>query len=78
MRSVEEVVLKVINYPLDTEVDDSFGIENCEDWDSMAQIQLVVEVEDEFGVEINTDEAMNMDTIGGIKSILREKGITVD
>ena len=75
MSSVEEVVLKFLNLPADTKIDDNFGVENCSQWDSLAQIGLVVELESRFNTSFTTDEAMNMDTIGGIKAVLRGKGI---
>lgn len=78
MKSVEEVVSKFLNLPPDTQIDDNFGVENCSKWDSIAQIGIVVELESAFNTSFTTDEAMNMDTIGGIKAVLRAKGILRD
>lgn len=75
MKSVEEIVLNFLNLPSNTPVDDDFGVENCTAWDSLAQVGLVVELEGVFNTSFDTDEVMNMDTIGGIKKVLKAKGV---
>jgi len=75
MKNVEEVVLRILNLPADKIIDDSFGIESCEKWDSLAQIGMVVEMENVYNTSFTIDEAMNMDTVGGIKKVLKAKGI---
>jgi len=75
MKSVEEVVIGFLKLPTDTKIDDNFGVENCSKWDSLAQIGMVVEMESAFNTSFTTDEAMNMDTVGGIKAVLKEKCI---
>jgi acyl carrier protein len=75
MKSVEEIVISFLNLPADTHIDDNFGVENCSKWDSLAQIGMVVELESAFNTSFTTDEAMNMDTVGGIKAVLKAKGV---
>ena len=44
-------------------VDSNFSTAACEDWDSVAMVQVVLAVESEFGVRFSTDE------VAGIKSV---------
>jgi acyl carrier protein len=75
MKTVEEVVLEVLNLPLDTPTDDDFGVDTCEQWNSLAQIGIVVSMGNNFDTSFTLDEGMNMDTIGGIKNVLKKKGL---
>ena len=40
-------------------------------WDSLAQINLIVSLEDEFGIEFTTQEHMAMKSVGDLVDILR-------
>jgi acyl carrier protein len=75
MKTVIDTVLGILNLPADTMVDDNFSVETCERWDSMAQISIVVALGNLFNTSFEMDEAMNMDSIGGIKKVLTEKGL---
>ncbi len=45
-------VLNAISYVLDTEVDESSNRESVSNWDSLAHVQIIIEIEERFGVEI--------------------------
>lgn len=75
MKTVEEIVLEVLNMPLDTPVDDSFGVDTCDQWNSLAQIGIVVNMGNNYDTAFTLDEGMNMDSIGGIKNVLKKKGL---
>ena len=50
-------VLKVENVSLDTHRDETM------EWDSLAHIRIVAEVEEEFKISIPIDEIVNIETV---------------
>jgi acyl carrier protein len=56
-------------------LNDSSSPNTIPQWDSLAAMHLVAEVEDVFNVELSTRDIMKMQSIGIVKSVLIEKGI---
>jgi acyl carrier protein len=56
-------------------LNDSSSPNTVPQWDSLAAMHLVAEVEDVFNVELSTRDIMKMQSIGIVKSVLIEKGI---
>ena len=54
-------------------VDESCSQETCEKWDSLGQLNLVVELESEFGVSIEPEEIGEMRSFHDVIRILKEK-----
>lgn len=55
-------------------VSNSTSPENLEDWDSYAHIELILEIESEFGITISTAEAVELNSFEKISTYLTEKG----
>ena len=49
------------------------SVENVQDWDSVNHMHLVVALEEEFGIEFNDDEAVEVISFELIRSYLKEK-----
>lgn len=73
---MEEKVLEILKnlFELDT-VDETCSQETCEKWDSMGQLNLVVELESEFDVTLEPEEIGEMKCFNDIIRILKSKGI---
>lgn len=71
---MEEKVLEILKdlFELDT-VDKSCSQENCEKWDSMGQLNLVVELESEFDVTLEPEEIAEMTSFEKIIKVLKTK-----
>jgi Acyl carrier protein len=54
-------------------VDENCSQETCEKWDSLGQLNLVVELESEFGVSIEPEEIGEMRSFHDVIRILKEK-----
>ena len=54
------------------------GPGNHPKWDSFAHIQLIVVVEETYGVEMSTDEIVNLLNVSDIAKLLQEKGVKID
>ena len=73
---MEEKVLEVLKntFELDS-VDKTCSQSSCKKWDSMGQLNLVVELETEFDVSLEPEEIGEMKCFDDIVRILKEKGI---
>lgn len=73
---MEERILEVLKNTFELEtVDKTCSQENCEKWDSMGQLNLVVELETEFDVSLEPEEIGEMKCFDDIVSILKAKGV---
>ena len=73
---MEEKVLEILKdlLELDT-VDETCSQMTCEKWDSMGQLNLVVELESEFDVTLEPEEIGEMKSFNDIIRILKSKGV---
>ena len=74
--TLEERVLDVLKntFELDT-VDNNCSQKSCEKWDSMGQLNLVVELETEFDVSLEPEEIGEMVAFEDVVRILKGKGV---
>ena len=71
---MEEKVLEILKnlFELDN-VDETCSQTTCEKWDSMGQLNLVVELESEFDVTLEPEEIGEMKSYSDIIRILKSK-----
>jgi len=71
---MEEKVLEILKnlFELDT-VDETCSQATCEKWDSMGVLNLVVELESEFGVSLEPEEIAQLVSFKDVVAILKKK-----
>lgn len=71
---MEEKVLEILKdlFELDS-VDETCSQETCEKWDSMGQLNLVVELEREFDITLEPEEIGQMVSYNDVIRIVKEK-----
>lgn len=71
---MEEKVLQILKdlFELDS-VDESCSQTTCEKWDSMGQLNLVIELESAFDVTLEPEEIGEMKSFSDIIRILKTK-----
>lgn len=70
---MEEKVLEILKNVFDLDsVDASCSQETCEKWDSMGQLNLVVELEDAFDVSLEPEQIAEMKSVQDIVRIISE------
>lgn len=71
---MEEKVLQILKdlFELET-VDETCSQETCEKWDSMGQLNLVIELESAFDVELEPEEIGEMKSYSDIIRIIKAK-----
>ena len=71
---MEEKVLEILKNVFELEtVDTNCSQTTCEKWDSMGQLNLVVELESEFDVSLEPEEIGEMKSFDDIIRILKGK-----
>lgn len=71
---MEEKVLEILKNVFELEtVDTTCSQTTCEKWDSMGQLNLVVELETEFDVSLEPEEIGEMKSFEDIIRILKSK-----
>lgn len=56
-------------------VDDSMSRNDIPEWNSLQTINLIVALEDAFGVQFSPEEAVDMTGVGVIRNMLTRKGV---
>ena len=73
---MEETILKILKTVFELEtVDRTCSQSTCAKWDSMGQLNLVVELETEFDVSLEPEEIGEMKSFDEIVKILTNKGV---
>ncbi len=57
----------------DLNIDETVSQKNCENWDSLNHINLIVELENEFNVSIEPDEMDEMKDFYAVEKIISAK-----
>lgn len=73
---VHQIFASILRLPPDA-ISDATSPENTPRWDSLQSINLVLALEEEFGVNLGTRDIAEMKNVGLIKSVLRRKGAAV-
>jgi acyl carrier protein len=56
-------------------ITDATSPDNTPQWDSMAAMNLVVAIEDEFDIRLTTAEIISMRNVAIVKKVLTAKGV---
>lgn len=71
---MEEKVLEILKNVFELEtVDTNCSQTTCEKWDSMGQLNLVVELESEFDISLEPEEIGEMKSYDDIVRIIKSK-----
>jgi len=57
-------------------ISDEMSRKSVKEWDSMAHLMLVSEIESAFEVTMNDDDIMEIQTVADIRKTLKKLGIT--
>jgi acyl carrier protein len=79
MKSIDEKILCIFSDILDidhTRINDDTSPENTPEWDSLAAMNLVTAVEEEFQINLTTTDIMKMRSIAIVKQVIEEKEVS--
>jgi len=70
-----EKLLKIVEELFEMPIAKELAISDCENWDSLRHLNLVVALEAAFEVSFEPEEIIQMKSIADIEKILRKKNI---
>lgn len=70
---MEDKILEILKNVLEMDVDTSCSQDNCDAWDSMKQLDLVVELESEFDISLEPEEIGEMKSFQDVVSLVNKK-----
>lgn len=73
---MEEKILEILKNVLETEVDKTCSQQTCDAWDSMKQLDLVVELESEFDISLEPEEIGEMKSFQDVVNLVSKKKTT--
>jgi len=71
---VNEIIAEILDVPPGS-IDPDSGPRNFVQWDSAAQIDIVLSLEAEYGVSFSAREMVEALSVAAIKECLRRKGV---
>lgn len=74
-KKLKDILTKILVID-ETEIVDSMSRKTVKEWDSMAHLMLVSEIESAFKVTMNDDDIMEIQTVADIKTTLQKLGIS--
>jgi acyl carrier protein len=75
-KKLKEILAKVLLVEK-TRINDGMSRKDVKEWDSMAHLMLVSEIESEFGVMISDDDITEIKTVSDIKRVLRKLDVDI-
>ncbi|MBB4284612.1 acyl carrier protein [Roseospira goensis] len=75
MPTLRSVMSQVLRLPVDA-IDDDASMRTLPQWDSLKHMDLIVSLEEAYGLTLDGDEIAAMTSYGAIAAVLRRKGVT--
>ncbi len=72
-KRLETVIRGVFPIPA-ADIDEAWTSDDIPEWDSVGHLNLVVEIEKQFGVRVEIEEMFEIVTLGDIARLLQRKG----
>tara|TARA_B100001964_G_C14006417_1_gene497360 strand:- start:1 stop:255 length:255 start_codon:yes stop_codon:yes gene_type:complete len=69
---LSDIFRVLFNRP-DLELTDDLTAKNVPGWDSFNHVNLIINIEEEFGVRFSNDEVGGMQNVGSLKNLLASK-----
>jgi len=73
---LKEILVKVLLVD-GTKINDRMSRKDVEEWDSMAHLMLVSEIESEFEIMMSDDDITEIKTVDDIKKVLRKLDVAI-
>ncbi len=77
LEKFNKIISDALNIKNIEKVTDEMGPDEIEDWDSLAHVELVNAIEEEFGISLEVVDISKMYTIGDVKKILKKYGVEI-
>ena len=69
MDKISEIIIEILKVS-EEDTHQNLGMDDVANWDSLTHMNLIVSMEDEFGIQISGDDIAEMISFGAIKKIV--------
>lgn len=76
MMQLEQIFSEALGIPLE-QVGDALSYQGILQWDSVAHMGLVAQLEDHYGVLLDTDDIIDMSSVAKAREILTKYGVAL-
>jgi acyl carrier protein len=70
---MEDKLEKILKKILKVKILKNLNAKNCKNWDSIAQMSIIMQIEENFEVQFSDKEIYNLNSVDKIKKILTKK-----
>jgi acyl carrier protein len=77
LEKFNKVISDTLNIKNVEKINDEMGPDEIEDWDSLAHVELVNALEEQFVISFEVMDMSKMYTIGDVKKILKKYGVEI-
>lgn len=77
LETFNRIIKNVWSIKKEEQIEDSFGPDEIEGWDSLSHIELVMAIEEEFEISLAVQDVSRLYTIGDIKKTLEKYGVEI-
>lgn len=72
-----KIICDTLNIKDTADIKDELGPDEIDPWDSLAHVELVTGLSEEFGVDFDVVDISRMYTIGDVKKMLKKYGVEI-
>ena len=72
--TIEEIFAEILKVPAD-KLSNETSPKTVSSWDSLRHVELIMAVECAFNVAFSTPEISTINSLGGIRELLQQKGV---
>lgn len=76
MDAVRRLIADTLRLPPEA-ISRESSIENTDAWDSLKHMELILSIEERFGLTLDGDEIARMISVAEVEEVLRSKGVEV-
>jgi acyl carrier protein len=70
---MNNLLRRVCNIPNNIQIDDLMSSDTVETWDSLANLNLIMELEEKYKIEIDFSELLDIENWGELKELAKKK-----
>lgn len=75
MKKLHAIIAKALKFSPHVVVSDAMTMANTSDWDSLAHMELVLDIEEQYGINLTADNIVAMRSVKAICQILRDREV---
>lgn len=76
-QQLQDIFATALSIPA-AQVTNELSYQSIPEWDSVSHIYLIAELEAAFNISIDTEEVLEMSSVGKVKETLRKHQIAID